>query len=340
MRVALLPDPVLYGQPCGLRTQVRETMDALARKGVHAFVVGASAAPRKGCDLLHVFGAARGNAAVVESTAARMPVVLSPRISPGWTGVNGTRARVADRVLGNLTGWDFDTTYAQIRRALRSASMVVAQCAAERDAICRAFLVAPEQVCVIGCGVGERFFRAEPELFRAHMGMPGRFALMVGQVSPWHGQLDIARRLAALALPLVLIGQASERDADYLRALRSMHGVRWLDQLDHGDPLLASAYAAATLLVLPAPGGPEPLSACEALAAGTPVLAPSPLDDCVNGEGVFQVGHDGAMEGAVAALLADPPRRAAVRATVAGRSWDAVADQLCALYRVLLARPL
>src|SRR5205085_6444828 len=124
---------------------------------------------------------------------------------------DGTRARVGDRVLGNQADWDFDTGYAQMRRALRSARLVVAQGEAERKSICRAFLVAPERVCLLGSGIGARFFGAGPALFRERLRIEGPFALMVGQVSPWHGQLEVARQLAAVALPLVVIGEVHDR---------------------------------------------------------------------------------------------------------------------------------
>jgi glycosyltransferase involved in cell wall biosynthesis len=341
MRVALLPDPVQYERPGGLRTQVRETMDALTRQGIDAFLLAPGAAPRGGCDLLHVFGTGSGNAALAETATARMPVVLSPRISPGWNSADGTRARVGDRVLGNHAHWDFDTGYAQMRRALRSVRLVVAQAEAERKSICRAFLVPPERVCLVGSGIGERFFRAEPTLFRARLRLDGPFALMVGQVSPWHGQLEVARQLAELGLPLVAIGEVQERDADYLRALRSLRTVHCVESLAHDDPLLASSYAAATFVVLPSHGGAVPMAALEALAAGTPVVADWPLEEWSGAHGVFQVERDapGALALVAAALRDQPLARDDVRAAVLGQTWDRLTGQLVDYYRAVLSEP-
>jgi glycosyltransferase involved in cell wall biosynthesis len=333
MRVAIHPDPVLFDRPGGLRTQVRETMAALARHGVEASLASGAGGH---CDLLHVFGAAHADGAGRAAGAARVPVLLSARVSPAWSSVNGTRARVADRVMGNRSAWDFDTGYARIRRALHGADLVIAQSEAERRAICRAFLVEPERVRLVGSGIGARFFDAGPEPCRARLRIGGPFALMVGQVSPWHGQLELAGMLAGLALPLVVVGAAHERDTAYLAALRALRTVRCIGPLAHDDPLLASAYAAAAVLVLPPHGAALPMAALEALAAGTPVISAGAPGQPRPVAGVVSVAREG-MAQAISQLLAAPPAREAIRAGVRGFTWDAVALQLVGHYSALLA---
>lgn len=338
MRVALLPDPLLFEQPGGLRTQVCETMAALGRHGVQATVFAPGAPPPHGCDLVHLFGTGHGNAALLDRCAAGFPVVLSPRVSPAWSSVNGTRARVADRVLGNQANCDLDSGYAQIRRALRGAHLVVAASEAEQRALCRGFLVPPERVCVIGGGIGDRFFTARGQAFRERVRVAGPFALMVGQVSPWHGQLEMARMLAGLALPLVVIGKTHERDTAYRQALRASRTVICIDAVDYDDPVLASAYAAASMLVLAAHGTCMPMVALESLAAGTPVLARAALGSWGRLPGVCQVGADDpvALAWAVSELLSNPPPRDEIRNGVREFTWDHVAGQLIGQYRRLL----
>ncbi|KOX04653.1 glycosyltransferase family 4 protein [Streptomyces sp. NRRL B-3648] len=84
----------------------------------------------------------------------------------------------------------------------------------------------------------------------------------------------------------------------------------------------------------------------EAMASGVPVIAPAaggPLDLVDHGRtGLLVPPRDaGAVQEAVRALAADPARRAAygaaARATVEGRTWAAVGDQLLAHYDAVLA---
>ncbi|WP_250289087.1 glycosyltransferase family 4 protein [Streptomyces atroolivaceus] len=83
----------------------------------------------------------------------------------------------------------------------------------------------------------------------------------------------------------------------------------------------------------------------EAMASGVPVVAPAaggPLDLVAHGStGLLVPPHDAeAVRAAVAALLADPARAAAfgrtARATVEGRTWEAVGDQLLGHYDEVL----
>jgi glycosyltransferase involved in cell wall biosynthesis len=348
MRVCMVADPALLRRPGGWQVQVDETMAALARLrereriDLRLELKDAHALAPSGCDVLHVFGTAGGNGRVVaEAAQLRLPVLLSARVACGWTRSNGSRARVADRVLGNRTDWDFDTDYARVRRALQDASLIAAVSASERKAICDAFLIEPAKVREVPNAAGAQFFCAAPGWFRERNRIAGQFALMVGDVSPYNGQLGVAQLLAALALPLVVVGDARDRDAAYLCELRKLRTVTCLGALGHHDPLLASAYAAASVFILCSSGAPLPMAALEALAAGTPVVsAGRPAATLAGGEFAFRqlgAGQPEALQREVAALLAAPPQRARVRALAEPFTWERVAAQLLDCYRALAA---
>jgi glycosyltransferase involved in cell wall biosynthesis len=348
MRVLILPGQAPGATGDGLLTQARDTAAALNHlRDSGAAIEAVAAAPRAArmpaCDIVHLFGVADGDAALELALAARAPLVLSPRLSPAWNRSNGTRARVADRVQGNRSNWDFDTGYARTRRALQGASLVIALDEAERKAICDAFLLAPSKVRVVPHGIASRFFEAEPALFRSRARIAGSFALMAGPVSPYANQLGVARALAELALPLVVIGDARERDAGYLRELRALRTVTCLGALAGDDPLLASAHAAASVFVLADRSAGSSMAALGALAAGTPVVGSIgaglalPEAGCALRHAGWQDAA-AALKQAASDLLEAPPAREAVRALVRPFAWPRVAGRLAHCYRELLAQ--
>jgi glycosyltransferase involved in cell wall biosynthesis len=344
MRVGMLSYPMLFQRDGGLQVQVRETMAALnALDGLAVKLVDTNSERLDQFDVLHVFSAINGNYRIVESAREMgVPLVLSPLIAPGWTRASGLRAEVAGRIAGRLTGWQVQTSFAQARRAVQLAGLLLALGDAERDAIVSAFGVEAARVRVLPNGVAPRFFQARPELFRQETGIAGPFVLMVAALTPYKNQLGLAQAMAGLELPLVLIGRSGAADASYLAALRQLPWVRWLGELPHASPLLASAYAAASVLALPSQGEVFPLSVLEALAAGTPVVmtAESALRLADGGAALRQVAwHDqAAQRAALSAFIAQPPPRAAVRKLVGHCSWPKVASAIAACYGEVASR--
>ena len=348
MRIGILSYPMLFQRDAALQSQVRETTRALqALREHHGFeleveLVDPSPARIDQFDLIHVFSTGGGNHRIVEAAAALgVPVVLSPLISPGWDRACGEQARQADHRLGQHTAWAHQSSYAQTRQALQLASMVVALGAGEKKAIEEGFLIDGAKVRVFPNGVNPRLFEADGELFRLRTGMHGPFVLMDGPISPYRNQLGMAEALSEMALPFVLLGEARERDQEYLRQVRAVRGVTCLGGLKHDAPLLASAYAAASVLVLPAQGDSCTRSVFDALAAGTPVVlgGTGPLDIADSSFALRQVACDDgpAQQSAVLELIARPPSRAKVRELVRPFTWDRAARQLAACYLGQLA---
>jgi len=346
MRIGIVSYPMLFQREAAVQLQVRETMRALNAlrqfEGIELTVSLADPDPANidHYDLIHVFSANGGNHRIIEAAAAlRVPIVLSPLISPAWDRVCGEHARQADQRLGGQRGALLQSSYAQTRRALDLASSIVALGESEKRAIVEGFLIDSAKVLVFPNGVSEQLFAADGELFRQRTGMRAPFVLMDGPISPYRNQLGIARALAEVALPLVLLGETRERDQEYLRQVRMVRGVTCLGGLKDDSKMLASAYAAASVLVLSCQGDACARTVFDALAAGTPVVmsAAGPIHVPGSSFALRQVGPADArgQQHAVQELIAAPPERGRVRALARPYTWERAALQLAACYVAL-----
>lgn len=346
MRVGILSYPMLFQREGGLQVQVRSTIEALRQLDVPSLEVELVDTNRQridSYDVIHVFSAINGNYRMVE-TAHEMgvPVVLSALLSPGWSRGAGWRACLAERMTGRLTQWNVQTSYTQIKRALQLAQKVVALGPGEQKALVDAFKIDTARIQLLPNGIASHFFHADATLFRRHTGIDGPFVLMVGAISPYKNQQGLVRALAQLDLPVVLIGRAQRQHDSYLQNLLASPKVRWLGQLEHHDPLLASAYAAAAVLALPSQGEVFPLCVLEALAAGTPVVMTDEsalsLPDSAFALQQLRWNDTGALCQAIREFVAAPPRRADVSALVQAYTWRRVALSIADCYQQVHAQ--
>ncbi|NYE60113.1 hypothetical protein FHW58_001265 [Duganella sp. 1224] len=346
MRVGILSYPMLFQREGGLQVQVRATIDALRELNLPSLqveLVDTNHQRLDSYDVIHVFSAINGNYRAVElAHEIGVPVVLSALLSPGWNRRLGLRARLAERLTGRLTQWNVQTSYAQIKRALQLAQIVVALGPAEQQALVGGFKVETGRIQLLPNGIAAHFFHADGALFRRHTGLDGPFVLMVGAISPYKNQLGLVQALARQALPVVLIGRAQRQHEGYLQKLLASPKVRWLGQLEHHDPLLASAYAAASVVALPSQGEVFPLCVLEALAAGTPVVMTEEsaliLPDSAFALRQLRWNDTASLCEAVQQLIALPPDRAAVSALVRAFTWRRVALKIADCYQQLHER--
>lgn len=343
MRIGIVNYPLLFQRDAGMQLQIGATTRALnALRDVdgaplEVALVGPHESDLQQFDVLHVFSASGGNHRIVDAAAAvGVPVVLSPLISPDWDRACGEHARRADDGLGRQTAWSVQTSYAQTRRALQLASAVVALGEREKTAIEEGFLIEPARVRVFPNGVNAELFQADGELFRQRTGISVPFVLMCGPISPYQDQLGMAQALSQLALPFVLLGDTRERDQEYLRQVRAVRGVTCLDGLKSDPRMLASAYAAASLVVLPCQREACVRTVFDTLAVGTPVVVGSAQEIALpdSGFALHQVPWNDpvSQQLSVLRLIADPPERAAVRNLVRPYTWERAARQIALCY--------
>jgi len=188
--------------------------------------------------------------------------------------------------------------------------------------------------------------RLEPEVARLReRWAPGGEAIVgyVGRLAPEKQVEAFAGLRGMRGIRIVIVG-GGPSEASVRRALADLP-VTFTGPLHGRD--LARAYAAFDVFAHTGTEETFGQTIQEAQASGTPVIAPragGPIDLIEHGvSGLLTDPHDAAsLHTAVAALLADPLRRArmaeAGRRSVLGRTWEALGDQLIAHYEAVGAR--
>lgn len=177
--------------------------------------------------------------------------------------------RLTRRFLRGLW-WDYGFT----RDVCHWALGVWPNTRAEADLLHRGLGVAKEKMRVIPNGVSERFYHADPALFEKSYGMRD-FILNVGHVGP--DRKNVVRLVQALRQidhPAVIIGRPIEggETPAVRRLLESAPNILWIEGLDHNSELLASAYAACRVFVLPSKFETPGRAALEAALAGANIV--------------------------------------------------------------------
>lgn len=259
--------------PGGGEVQILQTQRYLTELGVEVVPFDPWRSRIADFPLVHSFGLA-GHASWAAVKAAGVPLVVSPIHWP-LGGRHSFR--------GNLTPLIFalKRKVVHLRRsgwvpALGMVDLFLPNSWMEADQLCRFYGLPKERMHPVPNGVEERFLQAEPALFTKEYGLRD-FILVVGRIEPRKNQLGVIRALRGLDRPLVFLGEPVPAHAAYFEECRRAAGkdVHFLGRLAHDSPLLASAYAAASLLLLASYVETPGLCALEAGLAGTPVVITS-----------------------------------------------------------------
>lgn len=156
----------------------------------------------------------------------------------------------------------------------------------------------------------------------------------VGRLAPEKRVEDLAAVAELPGVTVVIVGDGPERN----RLEKLLPTARFAGFLE-GDAL-AEAYASFDLFVSPGELETFGQTIQEAFASGVPVVAPrrgGPIDLITEDTGVlYEPGEPDALVAAVRGFLESPQRRAdasgAARASVEGRTWQAVCEQLMGYY--------
>ena len=234
------------------------------------------------------------------------------------------------------------------RRVARCLDRVITVSTSSASDIVRDFGVAPSRISVVPVGIDPRRFRPLDDVGR----VPGRIVTTTSADVPLKGLVVLLEAVAKLRVEhdveLVVVGKRRRGGATdkALSQLGIEEAVRFVSGID--DQSLVQLLNSAQVAVVPSLYEGFSLPAIEAMACGTPLVATTggALPEVVGTTGTTAVlvepGDPGALEQAIAGLLDDPRRWAAM--AVAGRdhvlerfTWESAARQTVRIYADAIA---
>ena len=291
----------------GDSVQIRETAKRLAQRGHYVEAVNSDKPNVQGFDIVHLFNCRVENSFDQQITSCKqagVPVVVSPiwiSLARALWGSRGTMSVLEQAVNGesaetesllntlksrelvvkmstgplNAEGqghecWPVNKT--RIKELLHKVDGLLPNSWLELQAIRNDLQWHGETFEVAHYGVDPAvFLDPDAEPFRKATGIDGPFVLQAGRIEPAKNQAMLCWALRKTNLPIVLVGSAKHWPA-YASLCKRIGGdrVRIIDHLS--QPLLASAYAAAAVHVLPSWMETCGLVSLEAALAGVPLV--------------------------------------------------------------------
>jgi glycosyltransferase involved in cell wall biosynthesis len=259
----------------GPHTQLLETKKQLEHYGVTGSLFETwREFQKEKTDLVHLFGAHIGTYHLArELHKIGVPLVVTPIFFSRHSVPFLRAAAAAGRRLKQVARgvWlDYEIT----REICSWAACVCPNTEAEAGLLTRGLGVPRSKIVVVPNGVSERFQNGNPALFRERYGI-NDFVLNVGHIGPERKNvLNLIKALENVQLPSVIIGRVERNEyaGRCLAEAKKNPRLVIVDQLSNDADLLASAYAACDVFVLPSQFETPGIAALEAGVAGAKVV--------------------------------------------------------------------
>ena len=262
---------LIHGGP---RVQILETKKELERLGVEVRLFE----PWEGsgsldCDILHLFSANLGTfhfARNIHTLPIRL--VTSPIF---YTQRSAGAIRLTLAVEAGLKSFKTGiwTDYGYTKQICDWSQMLLPNTGAEAMLIRQGMNISPRKIRVVPNGVRASFEFGDPSLFRKKYGID-RFILNVGHIGPRRKNvLSLIHALSKIDHPAVIIGKVVGDDGELcVKEAEKNKNLLIIPGLENDSELLASAYAAADVFVLPSLYETPGIAALEAGLAGAKIV--------------------------------------------------------------------
>lgn len=225
------------------------------------------------CNIIHFFVAPPGSKELYVLNAKKRKIVLSTVLGMGkFSHFKKFAKKIVATTISLLKE---ETNYKRKRYIYQNSDKIIVLNEHEKIYLHKFYDIAKEKITIIPNGVDQRYFLSKKDLFIEKYGHK-KFVLYVGNIIQRKNPLKLAQVLKRINIPGVFIGGVLSSEKKYVayfkKLINSCDNLLWIPGLSYDDPLLASAYAAASVFCLPSTEETQPLSALEAMASGTPII--------------------------------------------------------------------
>ena len=269
--------PSAFQNPGGGEMQMSNTKYWVEKKGLKVDLFNQWSTKLQEYRILHTFGSVKYALDVMESARSKgVKNVLSTicwfDLKSAWNSPDFTASR-AKNLVRYITKVVYPKFPSMRRRMFEMADILLPNSQMEADQITRLFAISLDKFFVVPNGVDARFADAAPQPFIDKYGIKD-FILYVGRIEPRKNVHTLIKAMEGNTRPLVIIGKAVSMYKDYYEMCRkiSSENIIFVGELKHDDPLLASAYKACEVFVLPTWFETPGLAALEAGIAGAKVV--------------------------------------------------------------------
>jgi len=337
LKVLFVTRPHIGLSKGGLQKQINCTAECLENRGVEILRYDPWRDQLPEADICHCFSTnAQMHMHVTEAKRRNIPVVISPVFAPYdiplWKMV--LKVRLAEKIPGMMNHFKY------LKQMLQTADRVLPLHKEEARRLVKCFGISPEKVEIIPNGIDQRFSGADPTLFEEKYGIKD-FILQVGSIDRNKNQYLAIKAMQKLPYKLVIIGETMISCQGYARRCREAAGpnVLFIGPLDHNDPMLLSAFAAAQVFILPSYSEVMPLVLYEAAQIVPAIIVSKniPLEDHVR-DLVMRADPSDVRRWIelIEEGMRMQPKEELCRAVLSMATWQGIADRIFDIYQSLL----
>jgi Glycosyltransferase len=262
---------LIHGGP---RVQILRTKSELEKLGVEVALFQPWESPSQiQSDIFHLFSANLGTFHLARNIQTiPIPIVTSP-IFFTQRSVHSIRLTLLiEHALKNLRAGIW-TDYGFTEQICKWSRAVLPNTSDESQLIEKGLKIPAEKISVVPNGVDAHFEFGDPALFKKKYGIE-KFILNVGHIGPARKNvLGLIRALRAINHPGVIIGKIIGKEGEQcLKEAAKNKNILIIPGLENESEMLASAYAACDVFVLPSLFETPGIAALEAGLAGAKIV--------------------------------------------------------------------